>query len=103
MCSSYWNIFCYRCRPSGKITGKRTLKLETSESVKRLLLVPLRTGQSSRISASHDTLFSVYIGEIRPSNPMIRQRPLWLVVGVISARQSKPAANIWDEGLARRD
>jgi hypothetical protein len=25
--------FCYRCRPSSKITEKRTLKLETSESV----------------------------------------------------------------------
>jgi hypothetical protein len=53
--------------------------------------------------ASCDTLFSVSLGEIRPSKPMILQRSVWLVTGVISAKQSKPAANIWDEGLARRD
>jgi hypothetical protein len=46
---------------------------------------------------------SNYIGKIRPSKPMIRQRPVWLLVGVIPARKSKLAANIWDEGLARRD
>jgi hypothetical protein len=55
------------------------------------------------IAEAQVTSFNVSYGEIGPSIPMIQQRPVWLVTGVISAKQSKPAVNIWDRGLARRD